>query len=167
MPDRPAVILVTDGSCLGNLGPGGWAAILQAQGTEKVLTGSDPQTTNNRMELTAVLRGLQALRRPCAVTLVADSQYVLKGLTDWLAGWRTAARRPVENQDLWEALAAVLAPHTVTPQWVPGHTGHPLNERVNALALAAAREAAPTVRAPGPRCPPRGPGRVRRGGGAE
>jgi len=156
MPDRPSVILVTDGSCLGNPGPGGWAALLQTAGVEKVLTGSDPQTTNNRMELTAVLRGLQALRRPCAVTLIADSQYVLKGLTDWLprwqaAGWRTAARRPVENQDLWEALAAALAPHTITPQWVPGHTGHPLNARVNALALAAARQAAPTVRAPGPR----------------
>ncbi len=145
MPLTP-VLLVTDGACLGNPGPGGWAALLQAGTADKVLTGSDPATTNNRMELMAVLMGLRALRRPCAVTLISDSQLVVRGLAEWLPrwqanGWRTAARRPVENRDLWEALAAALAPHQVTPQWVPGHAGHPLNERVNTLAQAAARQA--------------------------
>ena len=143
-----AVTLVTDGSCLGNPGPGGWAALLQCGPVERVLTGSDPSTTNNRMELQAVLAGLRTLRRPCQVTLITDSQLVAKGLTEWVVrwqqnGWRTTKRTPVENRDLWEALVAAQTPHILTVQHVRGHSGHPLNERVNTLAQAAAAQGAP------------------------
>ena len=139
----PDVVLATDGSCLGNPGPGGYAALLQCAGAERVLTGSDPATTNNRMELQAVLEGLRALKRPCRVTLVTDSQLVAKGLTAWVArwqqnGWRTTKRTPVESRDLWEALVAACAPHTLAVEHMRGHAGHPLNERVNTLAQAAA-----------------------------
>jgi ribonuclease HI len=142
------VTLVTDGSCLGNPGPGGWAALLQCGPAERVLTGSDPATTNNRMELQAVLAGLRTLRRPCQVTLITDSQLVAKGITEWVArwqqnGWRTTKRTPVENRDLWEALVAAQTPHILTVQHVRGHSGHPLNERVNTLAQAAAAQGAP------------------------
>ena len=143
----PDVVLATDGSCLGNPGPGGHAALLQCAGAERVLTGSDPATTNNRMELQAVLAGLRALTRPCQVTLITDSQLVAKGITEWVArwqqnGWRTTKRTPVEHQDLWEALLKALAPHTLTVEQVRGHAGHPLNERVNTLAQAAAAQGA-------------------------
>ncbi|MGC8489942.1 MAG: ribonuclease HI, partial [Clostridia bacterium] len=143
-PDaRPAVTLATDGSCLGNPGPGGYAALLHYQGAERVLTGADPATTNNRMELQAVLVGLRALKRPCRVTLITDSQLVAQGITTWVArwqqnGWRTTKQTPVENRDLWEALVAAQTPHTLTVQQVRGHSGHPLNERVNTIAQAAA-----------------------------
>jgi ribonuclease HI len=139
-PDAlPAVILVTDGSCLGNPGPGGYAALLQYQGVERVLTGADPAATNNRMELQAVLEGLRDLKRPCRVTLVTDSQLVAQGLTTWLArwqanGWRTTKRTPVENQDLWAALAAAQTPHTLTVQQVRGHSGSPQRAREHARA---------------------------------
>ena len=150
----PAVVLVTDGSCLGNPGPGGYAALLQYQGAERVLSGADPATTNNRMELQAVLAGLRALTRPCRVTLITDSQLVAKGLTEWVArwqqnGWRTTKRQPVEHRDLWEALVAARAPHTITVEQVRGHAGHPLNERVNTLAQTAASRAASSPGAPG------------------
>ncbi len=139
----PAVVLVTDGSCLGNPGRGGWAALLRCGSAERVLTGADLATTNNRMELQAVLAGLRALKRPCRVTLITDSQLVAKGLTEWVArwqqnGWRTTKRTPVEHRDLWEALVAALTPHTFTVEQVRGHAGHPLNERVNGLAQVAA-----------------------------
>lgn len=146
---RPAVLLITDGSCLGNPGPGGWAAILQSGAHERVLTGSDPATTNNRMELTAVVQGLRALTRPCAVTLKSDSQLVIKAFADgWLAkwqhnGWRSADRRPVQNQDLWQAILDAAAPHTIQPQWVRGHDVDPDNLRVDRLAHGAARGTAP------------------------
>ena len=144
----PDVVLATDGSCLGNPGPGGWAALLQCGSAERVLTGSDLATTNNRMELQAVLAGLQALTRPCQVTLITDSQLVAKGLTEWVVrwqqnGWRTTKRTPVENRDLWEALVAAQTRHILTVQHVRGHSGHPLNERVNTLAKAATAQGAP------------------------
>jgi ribonuclease HI len=148
MPGRPVVILTTDGSCFGNPGPGGWAAILSAPGGERVLTGSDPETTNNRMELMAVVQGLTALKVPCTVTLTSDSQLVVKGLTAWLPGWlarggRRADGHPVEHWDLWQQLHALVQRHIVEAVWVRGHAGHPLNTRADALAQAAARAAHP------------------------
>lgn len=143
----PLVELYCDGACLGNPGPGGWAYLLRLRGAggvkEKEGSGGEPGTTNNRMELTAALRGLQALVRPCRVDLVCDSQYVVKGLAQWLpkwkaAGWRKADRAPVLNADLWMALDEQLARHRVAPRWVRGHAGHAENERVD----QAAREAA-------------------------
>jgi len=136
------VILVTDGACSGNPGPGGWGALLVYRGHERELSGAEPRTTNNRMELMAVIAGLEALKRPCPVRIVTDSQYVMKGITEWLdgwkrKGWKTAAKTPVKNEDLWRRLDAALAPHTVRWQWVRGHAGHPENERVDALARAA------------------------------
>ncbi len=141
----PAVLLVTDGSCLGNPGPGGWAAILRSGAHERVLTGADPATTNNRMEILAVVQGLRALTRPCTVTVKSDSQLVIKAISDgWLTGWvahhwQTASRKPVANRDLWEEYLAAAAPHTVTGLWVRGHDVDPDNLRVDALAQAAAR----------------------------
>ncbi len=149
----PPVLLITDGSCLGNPGPGGWAAILRSGGHEKVLTGSDAATTNNRMELTAVVQGLRALTRPCAVTLKSDSQLVIKAFADgWLDkwqhnGWRSTNRSPVQNQDLWQAILDAAAAHAIQPQWVRGHDVDPDNLRVDRLAQRAARAgAAPTPR---------------------
>ncbi|MBB4285430.1 ribonuclease HI [Roseospira goensis] len=141
------VTLVTDGACSGNPGPGGWGALLIYKGRERELSGGEPLTTNNRMELMAVIAGAEALKRPCPVRIVTDSQYVMKGITEWLAGWKrkgwkTAAKTPVKNADLWRRLDAALAPHTVRWEWVRGHAGHPENERVDALARAAARDAA-------------------------
>lgn len=136
------VTLYTDGACSGNPGPGGWGAIIQSGGHEKELSGFEPITTNNRMEMTAVIMGLRALKRPCAVVLVTDSTYVKDGLEKWLKGWqakgwRTADKKPVKNQDLWEQLAALVVTHQVTVQWVRGHDGHPMNERADALARGA------------------------------
>jgi ribonuclease HI len=139
---RPAVRIATDGACKGNPGPGGWAAILQWDGREKVLSGAEAMATNNRMEMTAALRALEALTRPSDVELLTDSRYLLDGMTKWLAGWkrngwRTAAREPVKNADLWMALDRAAAPHRIRWVWVKGHAGHPANERADALANAA------------------------------
>ncbi|HAS85309.1 MAG TPA: ribonuclease HI [Candidatus Competibacteraceae bacterium] len=138
------VQLVTDGACSGNPGPGGWGVLLRYRGQERELFGAEPETTNNRMELLAVINGLEALKRPVRVRIVTDSQYVMKGITEWLIGWKqrgwkTAGRQPVKNVDLWQRLEAALLPHEVEWQWVRGHSGHPDNERVDQLARAAIR----------------------------
>ena len=129
----------TDGACSGNPGPGGWGALLRWNGQEKELAGAEPQTTNNRMELMAAIAALEALKRPTTVRLHTDSQYVRNGITEWLPkwirnGWKTAAKKPVKNADLWQRLQAATEPHTVDWIWVRGHAGDPDNERVDALA---------------------------------
>lgn len=136
------VEIFTDGGCRGNPGPGGWGALLRFGEFEKALKGAEPDTTNNRMELTAAIEGLKALKRPCKVILTTDSQYVKNGITQWMANWkrnnwRTAAKKPVKNQELWQALEAALQPHDVEWRWVKGHAGHAENERVDALANEA------------------------------
>ena len=136
------VEIYTDGSCRGNPGPGGWAALLTNGGHETILQGAEPETTNNRMELTAAIRALQSLKEPSAVTLYTDSEYVMKGISEWLPawkarGWKTAAKKPVKNQDLWEALDAAVGAHRIAWRWVRGHTGNPGNERVDRLANSA------------------------------
>jgi ribonuclease HI len=136
------VEIFTDGACRGNPGPGGWAALLVAGETRKEVSGSEADTTNNRMELTAAIGGLKALKRRCAVRLYTDSKYVLQGVTEWLPkwkahGWRTAARKPVKNQDLWEELDAAVAAQDIKWHWVKGHSGHEGNEYVDQLANAA------------------------------
>jgi ribonuclease HI len=136
------VELYTDGACRGNPGPGGWAALLISGSTRKEISGAETETTNNRMELTAAIEGLGALKRRCDVQLYTDSKYVLQGATEWLPnwkarGWRTAARAPVKNQDLWERLDAVLAAQNISWHWVKGHSGHDGNEFVDALANVA------------------------------
>ena len=133
------VELFTDGACRGNPGPGGWGVLLRMGNHEKQLYGGERQTTNNRMEMTAVIKGLQALKRPCTVRITTDSQYVLKGITEWLPNWKrnnwkTAARKPVKNADLWQALDELLDGHTVEWRWVKGHSGHAENELVDSLA---------------------------------
>lgn len=143
-PEQDGVILFTDGACSGNPGPGGWGALLRYRDQEKELSGGEPETTNNRMELLAVIHGLEALKRPVRVRIVTDSQYVMKGMTEWLVGWkqrgwRTAGRQPVKNIDLWQRLEAALTPHEIEWEWVRGHSGHPDNERVDQLARAAIR----------------------------
>ncbi len=130
------VELFTDGSCLGNPGPGGWAALLRYGRHERMLSGGEPCTTNNRMELTALLQGLRALKEPCEVHLFSDSQYLVKALDEWLPAWekrgmRRADGKPIENRDLWEALMAELRRHRVVPHWIRGHSGHSENERVD------------------------------------
>jgi ribonuclease HI len=131
------ITLTTDGACLGNPGPGGWAALLRFEGKEKMISGSEPDTTNNRMELLAVISGLNALKRACEVTIVTDSQYVMKAFKEgWLDkwqenGWKTADKKPVKNQELWEELLAAVERHHVHWKWVKGHNGHPDNERVD------------------------------------
>jgi ribonuclease HI len=134
--------LFTDGACSGNPGPGGWGAILRMGAHEKELSGGDRATTNNRMELTAVIRGLEALKRPSAVTIHTDSRYVMDGLTQWLPkwkknGWKTADKKPVKNDDLWRELDVLCAQHDLQWRWVRGHSGHPENERADALARGA------------------------------
>ena len=133
------VVIHTDGACSGNPGPGGWGAILEFKGREKELFGGAPETTNNRMELTAAIQALSALSRPCTVDLHTDSQYLRHGITQWIRGWkrngwRTADRKPVKNVDLWQALDALIAKHNVVWHWVRGHAGHDLNERADELA---------------------------------
>ncbi|HEY5566514.1 MAG TPA: ribonuclease HI [Gammaproteobacteria bacterium] len=133
------VAAFTDGACRGNPGPGGWGAVLRFGSREKELCGGDPQTTNNRMEMTAAIRALESLRERCRVQVFTDSVYLKNGITEWLPnwrrrGWRTADRKPVKNQDLWEALAALTERHDVSWHWVKGHAGHPENERADALA---------------------------------
>ena len=136
------VVIHTDGACRGNPGPGGWGAILEADGRERTLSGAEAATTNNRMELQAAIAALKALNRACDVELVTDSQYVRRGITEWLAqwkrrGWLTAARRPVANADLWRELDVAASRHTVHWRWVKGHSGHPGNERADRLANEA------------------------------
>lgn len=136
------IVIYTDGACKGNPGPGGWGALLRASdGAEKELYGGELETTNNRMEMMAVIEALSALKRPCHVILFVDSQYVLKGMTEWLhgwkaKGWRTAAKQPVKNVDLWQRLDALVhqSEHRIEWQWVKGHAGDPGNERADALA---------------------------------
>ncbi|NTZ42239.1 ribonuclease HI [Altererythrobacter sp. SALINAS58] len=137
------VEIFTDGACKGNPGPGGWGALLRLGAHEKELSGADAATTNNRMELTAAIRGLQALIEPCRVTLYSDSKYVLDGMTKWVAGWQkrgwiNASKKPVRNADLWHELIAAAAAHEVEWRWVKGHSGHPENDRVDRLASDAA-----------------------------
>jgi len=134
-----AVEIYSDGACRGNPGPGGWGALLRYDGTEKELYGGDPATTNNRMELTAVIRALEALKRRSRVKVYTDSQYVQKGISEWIAswkrrGWRTADKKAVKNEDLWRELDALAARHHIEWHWVKGHAGHPENERADALA---------------------------------
>ena len=146
------VVIYTDGACKGNPGPGGWGVLLRSEAAVKELYGGEAQTTNNRMELTAVIQALQALKRPCHVTLWLDSEYVRKGITEWLPGWKakgwkTAARQPVKNVDLWQQLDALVQQggHAIDWRWVRGHAGDPGNERADALAnlgVAQARAAA-------------------------
>lgn len=135
-------ILYTDGACSGNPGPGGWGALLIHGTNEKELSGGVPATTNNRMEMQAVIEGLKALKRDCDVTIYTDSKYVLQGLTEWMPGWKkrgwkTADNKPVKNMDLWQELDMLCASHRVKWQWVKGHNGDVNNERVDALARAA------------------------------
>ncbi|TAK41755.1 MAG: ribonuclease HI [Betaproteobacteria bacterium] len=136
------VEIYTDGACRGNPGPGGWGVLLRAKGRERELCGGEPATTNNRMELTAVISALQALRRRCAVRVYTDSQYVQKGISQWIRdwkrrGWRTAAKQPVKNADLWQRLDALAQTHDIEWHWVRGHAGHAENERADALANRA------------------------------
>ena len=140
-PSRQPVVIYTDGACRGNPGPGGWGAVLTAAGVEKELFGGELGTTNNRMEMTAVIEALAVLKRPCAITLYLDSEYVRKGITEWIhggkaRGWKTAAKAPVKNVDLWQRLDALVSTseHTIDWRWVKGHAGIPGNEHADALA---------------------------------
>ena len=138
-----SVEIYTDGSCLGNPGPGGWGAILVYGDVEKEMSGGEDNTTNNRMELLAAIMALEALKRPVAVTLTSDSSYLKDGITKWIHGWKkngwkTAAKKPVANQDLWQRLDQAIAPHQINWQWVKGHAGHPMNERCDDPARMAA-----------------------------
>ena len=142
MSELPEVIIATDGACKGNPGPGGWGAIIRMGERERELSGGDVETTNNRMELTAAIRALGALKRPCRVILSTDSRYVMDGLTKWIHGWRrngwrTADRKPVKNADLWQELVEAARPHLVEWRWVKGHSGDPDNERADRLACDA------------------------------
>lgn len=139
------VEIYTDGACRGNPGPGGWGVVLRHKDREKTLYGGEPHTTNNRMELMAAIAGLEALKRSSKVALTTDSQYVKRGITEWIAewkrrGWKTADRKPVKNIDLWQRLDAVVVKHEVRWHWVRGHTGHVHNERADALANQAIDE---------------------------
>jgi len=142
--------IYTDGACRGNPGKGGWGALMRFRGKEKELYGGDPATTNNRMELLAVIRALEALKRPgCRVVLYSDSRYVLSGMTEWLAGWKargwkTAAKKPVLNAELWQRLDELAAEHDIEWRWVKGHSGHPENERADQLANRGIDELAST-----------------------
>ena len=140
------VSIFTDGACRGNPGPGGWGAILRSDGREKELYGYERETTNNRMELMAAIIALEALKRPCDITVTTDSEYVRKGITEWLAqwkrrGWKTAAKKPVKNQDLWQRLEAATHRHTIHWKWIKGHSGHPENDRADELANRGIDEA--------------------------
>ncbi len=142
MTQPPEVEIFTDGACSGNPGPGGWGTILRMGEKERELSGGEPATTNNRMELMAAIAGLEALQRPCRVRLTTDSKYVLDGATKWIKGWKrngwkTADKKPVKNVDLWQRLDAAHALHKVDWRWVKGHSGHAENERVDELARAA------------------------------
>ncbi len=139
------VEIFTDGACLGNPGPGGWAALMRFKGNERELSGGEVLTTNNRMEMLAVIEALKALSRPCRVAVTTDSQYVQQGITSWIhgwkkRGWKTADKKPVKNVDLWQALDEAQAQHKVTWHWVRGHDGHAENERVDVLARTEAEK---------------------------
>ena len=148
MSETPLVDAYTDGACSGNPGPGGWGALLRIGGRERELSGAEPATTNNRMELMAAISALEALKRPCKVRLYTDSTYVRDGVTKWIHGWKkngwkTSDKKPVKNVDLWQRLDAARVPHQVEWIWVKGHSGHAENDRVDALA----RQAIATLRA--------------------
>ena len=133
------VEIFTDGACRGNPGPGGWAALLRSQGIEKMLSGAEPETTNNQMELMAAIQGLEALKRTSSVALTTDSQYVRQGITQWIHGWKrngwkTSQKQPVKNKELWQRLDAAVESHDVQWHWVKGHSGHEENERVDQAA---------------------------------
>lgn len=144
MSELPQVTVFTDGSCQPNPGPGGWAAILRSGGHEKVISGGEADTTNNRMELTAALRALQALNRPARVEIYTDSEYLRRGITEWMPGWEKRGWRrkdgALANVDLWQSLADALREHQVSWHWLRGHTGHTENERVDQLAKAAIKK---------------------------
>ncbi len=136
------VEVFTDGACSGNPGPGGWGAILRSKGIEKELSGGEKDTTNNRMEMMAVIDALESLKRPCKVKITTDSQYVIKGMLEWLPGWKkrnwkTAAKKPVKNVDLWQRMEKAAQQHTLEWEWVRGHQGHVENERADQLAVDA------------------------------
>lgn len=140
--EQNLVEIFTDGACSGNPGPGGWGALLRFNGQEKELSGGEVETTNNRMEMMAAIQALESLKRPSKVKLTTDSQYVKNGLTQWIdgwikRGWKTAAKKPVKNVDLWQRLQAASEPHDLDIHWVRGHTGHVENERVDTLAVEA------------------------------
>ena len=144
MPHR-TVIIYTDGACSGNPGPGGWGSVMMYRGHRREMSGGDISTTNNRMELMAVIRALEALKRPCNITIHTDSTYVMKGMTEWLPQWKqrnwlTAAKKPVKNVELWQRLEKAIDSHKVDWKWVKGHSGVPENERADELA----RQAIPT-----------------------
>ena len=139
---KETVEIFTDGACSGNPGPGGWGAVLRYKGVEKELSGGEAETTNNRMEMMAALRALEALKRPSRVHLTTDSVYLRDGITKWIhnwkrRGWKTADKKPVKNADLWKSLEQAVAPHQVEWHWIKGHSGHPENERCDSLARAA------------------------------
>jgi len=145
MEDEDTVEMFADGACLGNPGPGGWAALLRFKGTDMEISGGEALTTNNRMELMAVIAGLQSLKRSCRVRVTTDSQYVQKGITEWIhswkkRGWRTADKKPVKNVDLWQILDEARSTHRVSWHWVKGHSGHVENERVDVLARSEAEK---------------------------
>ena len=147
MASDDTVVIYTDGACSGNPGPGGWGSVLMYNGHRKELSGGEASTTNNRMEMTAVIEALDALKRPCRIVLHTDSSYVMKGMTEWLdnwkrRGWKTADRKPVKNVDLWQRLDEAVARHDVKWRWVRGHSGVPENERADELA----RRAIPDIR---------------------
>ncbi|CAI8157184.1 ribonuclease HI [Pseudidiomarina mangrovi] len=144
------VHIYTDGSCLGNPGPGGYGVIIEYGSVHKELSAGFRLTTNNRMELLAVIVGLEALKRPCSVVVTSDSEYMRQGITSWIKGWqrngwRTAAKKPVKNADLWQRLLAATTPHSIRWDWVKGHAGHPQNERCDVLARQAAEQSPATV----------------------
>ena len=143
MTELPQVEIATDGACKGNPGPGGWGAVIRMGARERELSGGEALTTNNRMEMTAAISGLNALTKPCRVTLSTDSRYVMDGLTKWIKGWqrnawKTADKKPVKNADLWQELLDAAKPHRIEWVWVKGHAGHPENERADRLASDAA-----------------------------
>jgi ribonuclease HI len=143
MTELPQVEIYTDGACRGNPGRGGWGALIRSGAREKEMSGGEPLTTNNRMELLAAIEALNALKKPCRVALYTDSSYVRDGITKWIHGWRkngwrTSDRKPVKNAELWQQLVEAAEPHRVEWHWVKGHSGHPENDRVDALACAAA-----------------------------
>jgi ribonuclease HI len=143
LSELPVVEIYTDGACRGNPGPGGWAALLRTAGKEREIAGGEELTTNNRMELVAAIRALEALKKPCRVALYTDSNYVRDGITKWIHGWRrngwrTADKKPVKNAELWQELCSAAEPHRIAWHWVKGHSGHPDNDRVDALACVEA-----------------------------